>query len=144
MSRIKIDLPESFSFEFTMPVRITDVNYGGHVGNDKYFSFLHEARMAWLAQHGYTELSFEGTGLILSQAIIEYKKELNYGDTIRVQVQAANPGKYGFDIYYCMLLQTNDQPVIAAKAMTTMLCYDYSQKRLVSLSATVQNHLFNK
>lgn len=138
MSRIKIELPESFSFEYIMPVRITDINYGGHVGNDKYLSFLHEARMALLAKHGYTELSFAGTGLIMSQAIIEYKKELNYGDTIRIQVQAVNPGKYGFDLYYCILLQTNHQPLIAAKAITTMLCYDYSAKRLVSLPPHIE------
>lgn len=142
MSRIKIELPESFSFEHIIPVRITDINYGGHVGNDKYLSFLHEARMAWLAKYGYTELSFAGTGLILSQAVIEYKKELYYGDTIRVQLQATNPVKYGFDLYFCILLQTNDEAVIAAKAMKTMLCYDYNTKGLVTLPQSAF-HLFS-
>ena len=40
MARIKIDLPDSFSFSTSFAVRITDLNYGAHVGNDKVLSFL--------------------------------------------------------------------------------------------------------
>jgi YbgC/YbaW family acyl-CoA thioester hydrolase len=133
MARMKIELPQFFSFEYTMPVRVTDINYGGHVGNDRYLVFMQEARVAWLAKYGYSELSFAGTGLIISQSFIEYKKELKYGDTIKIQLQATNPGKYGFDLYYCILLTSSDEPVIVAKACTTILCYDYTNKKLVCL-----------
>jgi len=34
MARIKILLPEHFSFSCSIPIRITDLNYGNHVGND--------------------------------------------------------------------------------------------------------------
>ena len=34
MPRLKIDLPERRLTSFTIPVRITDVNYGNHVGNN--------------------------------------------------------------------------------------------------------------
>ena len=82
MARIKIELPKDFIFSYSMPVRITDLNYGNHVGNDRYLSYLQEARMAWLAGMGYTELELAGTGLIMSNAMIEFKRELSYGHII--------------------------------------------------------------
>jgi acyl-CoA thioesterase FadM len=66
MERIKINLPEAFSFSTNIPVRITDLNYGGHVGNDAFLSLLHEARMQFLQQFGYSEMNVEGVGLIMS------------------------------------------------------------------------------
>jgi acyl-CoA thioesterase FadM len=47
MARIKIELPQSFSFTCRIPVRITDINYGGHAGNDTVLSIIHEASRAW-------------------------------------------------------------------------------------------------
>ena len=84
MARIKIDLPDNFSFTTSIQVRITDINYGGHVGNDAILSLVHEARMQFLKQLGYTELEFAGVGLIMADAAIEFRNELFYGDVVIV------------------------------------------------------------
>ena len=42
----------------------------------------------------------EGAGLILTDAAIEYKKELNYADEIKISVAASGFDKYGFDLFY--------------------------------------------
>ncbi len=57
MARIKIDLPDSFYFSTLFSVRITDLNYGAHVGNDTVLSFIHEARVRYLQSLGYSELN---------------------------------------------------------------------------------------
>ena len=75
MPRIKLELPEHFPFSTNIPVRITDINYGGHAGNDSILSIIHEARMQYLHRHGYDEKNFDGIGLIMSNVIIEFKKE---------------------------------------------------------------------
>jgi len=54
MARIKIDIPEKVMATFPIPVRIADINYGNHVGNDAFVSIIHEARMQWIRQYGYT------------------------------------------------------------------------------------------
>jgi acyl-CoA thioesterase FadM len=72
MERIKLNLPENFNFSTIIPIRISDVNYGGHVGNDSFLSLLHEARLRFLHQFGYSEMSVEGVGLIMSDVGIEY------------------------------------------------------------------------
>ncbi len=53
MSRIKIEMPEIKLTAIKIPVRISDINYGNHVGNDAFVFILHEARIQWLQQHNY-------------------------------------------------------------------------------------------
>jgi acyl-CoA thioester hydrolase len=134
MARIKIDLPEKFSFTTSIPVRITDINYGGHVGNDAILSLIHEARMQFLKELGYTELEFGGVGLIMADAAIEFRNELFYGDIVIISIACAEFSKVSFDIYY-KLEKTPDQiqdekRILVATAKTGMVCYDYSKKRI--------------
>ena len=133
MNRIKIDLPTQFSFTTKIPVRITDVNYGGHVGNDTVLSLIHEARVQFLRHYGYEELNFAGVGLIMSDAGIQYKNELFYGDVIEASVTTGAYSKIAFDIYYRFEKEVEGkmQPVAAAK--TGMVCYDYSLKKVVAV-----------
>lgn len=48
MPRVKVALPVSFPFTTQLPVRITDINYGAHLGNDALLGLLHEARIHFL------------------------------------------------------------------------------------------------
>ena len=138
MERIKINLPETFSFSTTMPVRITDLNYGGHVGNDAFLSLLHEARMQFLHQYGYNEMNVEGVGLIMSDVGIEYKKELAYGDVVKISVAATGFDRLGFDLFYLLELIDGDKTIIAGKAKTGMLCFDYATKKKAGVPAKFQ------
>ncbi|MBL0882361.1 MAG: thioesterase family protein [Chitinophagaceae bacterium] len=133
MNRIKINLPDQFHFYTEIKVRITDLNYGGHVGNDVFLALIHEARQQFLMKYGYTELSFEGIGLIMVDAILEYKKELNYGDTVRISVCAADFDKLGFDLFYNIELIQTDGLIVAGKAKTGMICYDYTAKKKTTI-----------
>ena len=76
MARIKILLPDKFSFSTSIPIRITDLNYGGHVGNDSILSLIHEARMQFLNEFGFTEMEFGGVSLIMSDVAMEFKNEI--------------------------------------------------------------------
>jgi len=99
MSRVKIDLPEKFSFSTLLAVRITDLNYGGHVGNDRILALIHEARMQFFLHWGFRELDLAGVGSILSDAAIEFKNELFYGDILKASVTASNFSKVSFDLF---------------------------------------------
>lgn len=133
MNRIKIDLPDRFPFSTEMRIRITDLNYGGHVGNDSFLALVHEARQLFLLSHGYGELQIEGIGLIMADAAIEFKKELNHGDIIRISVAAGGFDKLGFDLYYLLELVSGEQTVVAGKAKTGMMGFDYAQKKKVAI-----------
>lgn len=133
MARIKIDLPEKFIFTTSIPIRITDINYGGHTGNDTILSIIHEARMQFLKSKGYTELDFAGAGMIMSDAGIEFKSELFYGDTVKVSIAVAGISKVSFDLYYKLEKENDDKNILVAMAKTGMVCYDYKMKKIVAI-----------
>lgn len=133
MGRIKISLPDSFHFSCQVPVRITDINYGGHVGNDAILSIIHEARMQFFKSLGYTEMNLAGAGLIMADVAIEFKSELFYGDIVTASVAATELSKVGFDICYKLEKQTADKAILVAVAKTGMICYDYDKKKIIAV-----------
>ena len=133
MRRIKLELPEHFSFLTQIPIRITDINYGGHAGNDSILAMLHEARIQFLQQFAYNEKDFAGVGLIMNDVVIEFKKELFYGDLVDVAVTANAFERVSFDIVYKLTTHRNGKHIIAATAKTGMVCFDYNSKKIISV-----------
>jgi acyl-CoA thioester hydrolase len=137
MARIKIELPEQFHFSTKIPIRITDLNYGGHVGNDTVLTLIHEARVQFLRSYGYEELNVEGVSLIMSDAGIEFKAELFYGDVVTAFVTATNFSRAGFDLFYKLM---RDESIVAL-AKTGMICYNYDTKKVVSIPLQAKERL---
>jgi acyl-CoA thioester hydrolase len=133
MERVKVSLPEQFTFSTILTIRITDLNYGGHTGNDVFLSLAHEARLQYLQHLGYTEMEMEGTSLIMADAAIEFKKELLYADQVKVSVQATGFDKYGFDLVYLMEVLREGQYLTAGKIKTGMLCFNYATRKIAPL-----------
>ncbi len=133
MARVKIEIPENFIFQCDLPVRITDINYGGHVGNDALLSILHEIRMQFFNHFGYSEMQFAGAGMLMADVAIEFKSELFYGDIINASVTTGEFSKIGFDIFYKLEKQTGEQKKLVAVAKTGMICYDYEKKKIVAM-----------
>ena len=142
MARIKIQLPEKFSFETQIPIRITDLNYGNHVGNDTILSILHEARVQYFQKFGFAELDFAGVGLIMSDVAIEFKNEIFYGEKIIASVTIGEFSRVAFEVFYKLEKETPQQNRLAvAAAKTGMACYDYSIKKIVPIPAEALNKL---
>jgi acyl-CoA thioester hydrolase len=141
MSRIKIDIPPSFSFSTSFAVRITDLNYGAHVGNDKVLSFLHEARVRFLKSLGYTELNMEGVGMIMADAALIFKNELYYGDELLISIKPVEYSRVGFDLIYKIEKKSEDQLLTVAVAKTAMVCFDYGLKKVATLPEAAKNKL---
>lgn len=141
MNRVKIELPAIFRFSTELTIRVTDLNYGGHVGNDSFLALIQEARQQFLRSHGYEELSIAGFGLIMADVAIEFKKELNYGDVVKISVAADGFDKLGFDLFYLLEVVSGEPAALAGKAKTGMICFDYVKKQKVALPLTVIEEL---
>ena len=129
MARVKVALPDSFPFRTEIPVRITDLNYGGHLGNDALLGLLHEARVQFLRSLGldndYDPVS--KLGLIMVDVAVEYKGEAFHGDVLHINMAATDANKYGFDVVYHVHNQAGKE---IARAKTGMLCFDYNVRKL--------------
>ena len=140
MARIKIDFPKKQARKFEIPVRITDINYGNHLGNDSFITILHEARMQWLGSAGFSELNAGGVSLIMGDLAIDFKKEVLYGDTLFINVVADELTNVSFDIYYELL---NQQGMQVAIAKTGMVCFNYDVKKVSLITRELRNFLEN-
>jgi acyl-CoA thioesterase FadM len=138
MARVKLELPENIIATVTIPVRITDINYGNHLGNDAFVSIIHEARIQWLQKYGYTELNIEGAGLILADLILEFKSESFYGDNIEIAIIAGEISKVSFELYYHLSTKRNEINIVLALAKTGIVCYDYAAKKVIAIPEKLQ------
>lgn len=144
MARAKLEVPSTFSFYTTIPVRITDLNYGGHVGNDSILSILHEVRLQFLKHWGCDEKNFFGAGLIMGDVTIEFKKELFYGDIIHASVTISSFEKVSFDIFYKLKVQAGEKMAVAALARTGMVCFNYDTKRIAAVPEEAKKMGFDR
>jgi len=134
MARQRLTLPTTHLFTTKIDVRITDINYGNHVGNDAFVGILHEARVKWLKHFGYTELHIEkNIGLIMSTLCINFKSESFYGDCITINLFVGDISKAGFELYYQLKTVRDDIEIELAVAKTEMVCYNYTAKKVETI-----------
>jgi len=130
MARVKLVFPEKINTTVKLTVRITDINYGNHLGNNALVGLLHEARLVWLSEAGFTELNAAGAGLIMSDLAVEYKMQAYWNESISIAIACDNILRAGFEVYYQI---KNKQGAIIAIAKTGMVCFDYNENKVVSI-----------
>lgn len=141
MARVQIQMPEAILFTTTLTVRVADINYGGHVGNDTMLSLMQEARTQLYRSLGYTnELSFEGTvGQVVADASVVYKAETFLGDVLSIYIAVGEFSRYGFDLFYRV---TKDKETIeVAIGKTGIVCFDYAIKKVARVPESLRTKL---
>jgi acyl-CoA thioester hydrolase len=136
MPRLDLKSREPYPFSCEIVVRTTDLNYGGHLGNDRLLSLVQEARVAFLAAHGWSELDCGGAGLIMADAALSYRAEAFAGDVLRFAVAAVEPSRVGFRL--AMRVTRPDDGDEVALVETGMVCFDYARRRPVALPEAVR------
>jgi acyl-CoA thioester hydrolase len=126
-------LQNEFRFSNEIDIRISDINYGGHLGNDRYLSIFQDARLRYLKQFGYSELSIgENTSLIMKQAHIDFKAEAFWDDRLTVYVRISKIKSIKFMMEYLMV-KDNDQAKVVASGYTEMVGFDYQNRKVKKL-----------
>ena len=133
MSRIRLKLPEPQQFIFTTDIapRISDINYGNHLGHDRLITLLHEVRLRFLAKHGFSELDVDGTSIIMADLAIVYKAEVFYGEELTVDVALFDPSRAGCTFFYLVRKKSDEQEI--ARATTGIAFFDYKKKKITRI-----------
>jgi acyl-CoA thioester hydrolase len=143
MPRIKIELPGRSIASFKIPVRITDINYGNHAGNDAIVGLIHEARMQFFSQYGFTEMNVSGTSLIMSDLFIEFKNEAFYKDVLDIKIFIGEISRVSFEIFYSLCTLRENNAIVVANAKTGMVCFDYDAKKVQPVPEALRKLLAN-
>lgn len=129
MQRIKIDLPQKFIFTNEISVRVYDVNFAGHLSNDSILSMVHEARIMFLKNWGYSEVDTCGAGIIMFDAALQYKSQGYHGDILLFEVTVDNFIKNGCDFFFKITNKDTGKEI--ARAKTGIAFFDYRSNKLV-------------
>ncbi len=136
MPRLKLNPLNTYPFATEITVRTTDLNYGSHLGNDKLISLIHEARVAFLADHGFTEKNFGGVPLILGDIAAVYLEEAFAGDVLRFEVAAGEPTRCGFRLFFRVTRPADGKPI--ALVENGMVCFNYQTHSIQPLPKAVK------
>lgn len=141
MARLKIQIPEKELASFHIPVRITDINYGNHVGNNAMVEIIHEARVQFLLLHNFTELKAGGTALIMAELSVEFKQESFYPDILMVSVFCGEISRVSFELLYRISVEREGKAILIAHAKTGMVCFDYAKRVTESIPESLKSVL---
>ncbi|UTF51621.1 thioesterase family protein [Desulfomicrobium sp. ZS1] len=131
MARVQIELPRTWLYQTRLDVRVTDVNYGGHLGNDRVLALAHEARVRWLASCGLSEQDVGGVGLIMADAALVFRGEAFLGDKLDVELGAVETRRSSFDLVYRLTRPADGIEIALVK--TGMVCFDYAARKVARL-----------
>ncbi len=140
----KINIPTSVCYCFKKKVTAVDINYGGHVGNERFLLFAQETRIAFLNTLGQSETSFGPYGLILAEAHIEYLSELFEGEELSIELSITNPSRVAFECYYQIKTTRAEKEIKAAVIKTNMICFDYKERKVKSIPEEIKKQLAAK
>jgi acyl-CoA thioester hydrolase len=139
MARIKLQFPENSIFKTVIPVRITDLNYGNHLGNDALVSIIQESRVQWLHSGGFSEMDAGGTGLIQADLVVNYLNESFYGDQLLIDLGIGEISTSTFEVLYKISRQSDQANIALAK--TTLCCFDYAIRKPKAISTSFLDFL---
>lgn len=129
MKRTSLDLPSKLPFQTRLRARITDMNYGGHMGYDALVGILHEARIRYLESKGFTELDAGGGALMMVDAVVICQREIFAGSDLTVDLGTADSSRTSFNFFYRVRVGAKEH----ARAKTGMIFFDYAAKRICKI-----------
>lgn len=129
MGRVEIEMPDRFPFRTELEVRVGDLNYGNHLGNDQVLTLLHEARRRYLRSLGEDEIGADGLGFVIADAAVVYRAQAFYGDRLTVEVAAGEFQSRSCAFFHRAL---NGDGATVAEARLGVVCFDFKAQKAVS------------
>jgi acyl-CoA thioesterase FadM len=126
----KLSEHPNYPFSRSYTVRVTDVNYGGHLGNDSLVGLLQQARIDYLAALGASEIDLgDGAGIILTELIVSFRGEAFLSDTLTIGTVAVDVRGASFRL--CHAVRRGDE--LIALAEIRLAAFDYAKRSTVRL-----------
>ncbi len=112
-------------------IRVGDINYGGHMGNDKSLLVFHDARIRYLNHLGFEEGNIGGPGIIMRDAHVAFRKEVFLGDVLTVDIGIEILSLTSFNMLYTVRREKDDAIVFTGS--TGLVAFDYEARRPVRI-----------
>lgn len=123
-----------------LPVQWGDQDAFGHVNNVVYFRWCESGRIAYLAETGLeTLLTAAGQGPILASIKCDYRRQINFPDTVRIGTRVTRIGTKSVSVEHA--IYSDALGGVAATAESVVVIYNYSQHQSCPVSDEVRKRI---
>jgi acyl-CoA thioester hydrolase len=119
------------TFRQQIEVRWADMDALGHVNNARYFRYMEQARIAWMAQLD-SEVMRGEEGPIIVAANCQFLRPIVYPATIEVSCEVSELGRSSFPIRHVITLAGNPGEKFA-EGEVILVWVNYKQGKSVPL-----------
>jgi 4-hydroxybenzoyl-CoA thioesterase len=131
MTRVQIQIPDTFPFATEITLLIGHINYGNHLDNAQLLAVVSEARLRLFQSLGYSELNVEGCGILVADAALQYRSQAFHGEVMVIEMGAADFHETGCDLVWRMRDKTSAREV--ARGKTGIVFFDYQARNKVAV-----------
>jgi acyl-CoA thioester hydrolase len=113
-----------FRFFHPIEVRYSDIDAQHHVNSASYFTYMEQARAAYLRTLGlWKGDDFDAIGIIIAEQSCSYKNPIRFGQHVEVGVRTAEFGNKSMRMEY-IIRDRSDRRELAS-GRTILVAYDY-------------------
>lgn len=119
-------------------IQVSDINYGGHLGNDRFLTLAQEARVRFFKFHGWSEKNLANTemGIIVTEADIKFLKEGFLGQTIEVTLYLGKTSKCSFELFYELKIKDTGDKL--GEIRTKQAFFNYETRKIGACPEFIQ------
>jgi len=134
MARIRIAFPDQVLFSHEVAVRISDLNYGNHLGHDTLLALVHEARAWFFRSFSVEEWDCDGCAMVIADLAVSYRSETVFGQKLMVEIAAGERTASSCELLY--RISDRDNGLLAALATTNVVFMDRDSRKVARLPAS--------
>ncbi|RUR32038.1 thioesterase [Vreelandella andesensis] len=132
MERVTLDFPTAaIIHRHPLTVRVTDMNYGRHLGHDALVSLCHEARVHAFAALGLPEWDMKGYPSVVVDLAVQYQSEARWPDALIIETAVLEPQGKALTVYQRICHADTDK--VVATVRVNQLLLDLSTGRPVKV-----------
>jgi acyl-CoA thioester hydrolase len=127
--------PAAHPLAIELPVQWGDQDAFGHVNNVVHFRWMESARMAYFAR---LELAMtnDGVGPILASIKCDFRRQLNYPDTVQVSASVTRIGRTSLSMAH--RVYSTQQQAIVSEGESVIVMFDYQTQQPTPVSDTIR------
>jgi acyl-CoA thioester hydrolase len=141
MPKIKINEHRSYPFSTDLKVRVSDLNYGAHLGYDRILGLVHQARVEMFDGMGVseTDLGDGRTGLVAADLVVVYQGEAFVNDVLEIAILPVEVGPISFRLAHRVRMKKNGKSV--ALMEIGFVAFNYEKHCMAKLPDGFKNGL---
>ena len=126
-------------FSVNYKVTISDINYGGHMGNERALLLFQQSRIELFKSLGVTEINVgDNVGTIQKDAHVYYKGEVYLGDELTIIIKNIDIKKTSLNFIYSV---EKSEGAVVLEGSTIIVAFDYRKKKVARFSQEFLNEL---